>query len=88
MANRAHSVDRQNNDATDLATTQRIRRSVISDREISTYGHNVKIVSEAGVVTLNGVVRSETERRAIAAKAVAVVGTHNVVNHLTVAADN
>ena len=75
----------QRNDSNDLAITQKIRRSVIADKHLSTYAHNVKIVAVNGNVTLNGVVRNDHERSVIAAKAEAVVGEGKVVNSLSVA---
>lgn len=79
------SSDAQKNDALDLRLTQRIRKSVMADKRLSLYAHNVKIVSIHGTVTLNGVVRSDQERRTIEAKAVAVAGKHRVVDDLKVA---
>src|ERR1700761_9428161 len=54
----AESADSQKNDRTDLELTRQIRRSVMSDKSLSVYAHNVKIVSVNGTVTLNGVVHS------------------------------
>ena len=64
--------------------TRRIRSSVTADKNLSTYGHNVKIVTTNGTVTLNGVVRSNDEKSEIGAKAAAVVGKGNVINDLKV----
>jgi osmotically-inducible protein OsmY len=63
------NADNQKEDASDLQLTKRIRQSVMADKSLSTYGHNVKIVAVDGTVTLNGVVRSDEERAAIATKA-------------------
>ena len=52
---------------------------------LSTYAHNIKIVSVNGTVTLNGVVRSEKEKNSIAMKAAAVAGKDRVVNELKIA---
>jgi hyperosmotically inducible periplasmic protein len=79
------SADAQQNNATDLALTQQIRRSVMADKSLSTYAQNVKIVSMNGTVTLNGVVRSENEKSNVQMKAVAVAGSGHVVNDLTIA---
>ena len=43
---------------------------------LSIYGHNVKIVTVNGAVTLNGTVRSAAEQSNIVAKAKAVAGDH------------
>jgi hyperosmotically inducible periplasmic protein len=82
------SADRQANDAGDLNLTARIRKSVIADKSLSTYAHNVKIVAVNGNVTLNGVVRSDQEKNSIEMKAEAVAGKGNVVNDLKVAPAN
>ncbi len=77
-------ADGQSNQSSDLKITQRIRQSVMADKSLSTYAHNVKIVSVNGAVTLNGVVKSAHERSVIQAKARAVAGKSNVTNDLTV----
>jgi hyperosmotically inducible protein len=77
-------ADKQKNDATDLNLTRQIRRSLMADKTLSTYAHNVKIVAVNGTVTLNGPVRSADEKASVQAKAVAIAGNTNVVDQLTV----
>lgn len=77
----------QKNDKSDLNITRDIRRAIVADKGLSTYGHNVKVITENGHVTLKGPVRSEDERKAITAKAVEVAGKDRVANELTVTAD-
>jgi len=84
-SNRSSIADGQSNRREDLALTQKIRRSVIADQDLSVDAHNVKIVTVHGHVTLNGVVRSDAEKASLAAKAVKVVDIDNVVNDLKVA---
>ena len=84
-SNTAATADAQKDNAGDRTITQRIRKSLVTDKSLSTYAHNVKIVSVDGTVTLNGVVRSEDEKSAIEAKAVSVAGSGHVVNDLKVA---
>ena len=79
------TADAQKNNATDVALTQQIRKSVIQDKSLSTYAHNVKIVTVNGRVTLNGVVRDAGEKDAIERKAQAVAGRANVTDALTIA---
>jgi hyperosmotically inducible periplasmic protein len=79
------TADAQKDNAGDRTITQRIRKSLVTDKSLSTYAHNVKIVSVNGTVTLNGVVRSEDEKSAIEMKAVSVAGPGHVVNDLKVA---
>jgi hyperosmotically inducible protein len=83
-SNRAATADMQKNDASDLDLTKRIRSSVMADKDLSTYGHNVKIVAVNGTVTLNGVVRSAGEKSQLGAKAAAIAGKEHVVNELKV----
>ncbi len=64
--------------------TARIRRAIVSDHSISTYGHNVKVLVSGGAVTLKGPVHSEAEKQNIVAKAAAVVGQDKVTDQLTV----
>jgi hyperosmotically inducible protein len=84
----ATTADSQANNATDLDLTKRIRQSVMADKSLSTYAHNVKIVTVNGNVTLNGVVRSEDEKGVIGKKAVDVVGKDKVTNDLKIAPSN
>jgi hyperosmotically inducible periplasmic protein len=86
--NSTGTSDKQSNDATDLNLTKEIRKSVIADKALSTYAHNVKIVSVGGNVTLSGVVRSDDEKSAIEMKTDAVAGKDHVVNKLKVAPSN
>src|SRR5580693_3346466 len=41
-----------------------IRKSVVDDKALSTYAHNVKIIVADGTVTLRGPVRTEEEKEA------------------------
>lgn len=75
----AVTADQQKANATDRDLTKKIRQSVIADKSLSTYAHNVKIISQDGVVTLKGPVKTEDEKKAIVAKAVAVVGSADKV---------
>lgn len=82
------TADQQKNDRSDRDITQQIRRSVMKDKSLSTYAHNVKIISQNGMVTLKGPVRSDEEKRAIEAKAAEVVGQDKVTNELEVQPKN
>ena len=84
-ADNAVTADQQKENATDRNLAQKIRRSVMNDKALSTYAHNVKIVSQGGQVTLKGPVRSEEEKHTIEAKAVEVAGAGHVVNQMSVA---
>ena len=75
----------QKNGKQDLAISRDIRKAIVSDKSLSTYAHNVKVITSNGFVTLKGPVRSEDERKAIEAKALDVAGRDRVANELTVA---
>jgi osmotically-inducible protein OsmY len=79
------NADDQKENATDRDYAKRIRQSVMADKGLSTYAHNIKIVSVNGNVTLDGVVRSDEERNSIGSKAEAVAGHGHVVNELKIA---
>ena len=70
----AMTADQQKNNATDLDMTKKIRHSLIQDKSLSTYAHNVKIISEGGKVTLKGPVRTDDEKKALIAKATEIAG--------------
>jgi osmotically-inducible protein OsmY len=80
----AVTADQQKNNHTDRYLTQQIRKAVIGDKSLSTYAHNVKIVSQNGTVTLKGPVRSEDEKHAVVAKAEAIAGAGKVTDDLSV----
>ena len=75
------TADQQKSNVPDRDMTKRIRQSIMADKSLSTYGHNVKVISQNGVVTLKGPVRSEEEKKAIESKAMEVVGNGGKVNN-------
>jgi hyperosmotically inducible protein len=79
------TADDQKMNPADRAITQKIRKAIHDDNALSTYAHNIKIITQDGKVTLRGPVRSEDEKSSIEAKAVAVAGQGNVTNQLEVA---
>ena len=78
------TADQQKENSSDREIARKIRRSVVSDKSISTYGHNVKIIAMDGAVTLKGPVHSAEEKESIASKAAEVVGKDKVTDQLTV----
>ena len=80
----AVTADQQKMNPGDHETTKQIRQAIEKDKSISTYGHNVKIITQNGMVTLKGPVRSEEEKKAIEAKAVEIAGPDKVTNNLEV----
>lgn len=79
------TADQQKMNAADRAITAKIRKSITADKSLSTYAHNVKIISQNGTVTLKGPVRSEEEVKSLVAKATTVTGSGDkVINQLSV----
>jgi hyperosmotically inducible protein len=81
----APTADQQKENASDRDLTQKIRRSVVDDKTLSTYAHNVKIIAQDGRITLKGPVRTEQEKKMIEAKAVEVAGAGRVTNEISIA---
>lgn len=73
------TADQQKTNSTDQELTRKIRQSIMSDKSLSTYAHNIKIVSQNGTVTLKGPVKSEEEKKAVLAKAVSIAGSADKV---------
>jgi osmotically-inducible protein OsmY len=78
------TADQQKDNRSDRDITQQIRKSIVKDKSLSTYAHNVKIITQNGQVTLKGPVRSDDEKRALEAKATEVAGAGNVNDQLNV----
>ena len=79
------TADQQKMNAADRALTAKIRKAVIADKSLSTYAHNVKIISQNGTVTLKGPVHSDEEVKSIMAKATEGAGSSDkVVNQMSV----
>lgn len=79
------TAQQQKMNPADRDTTKQIRSAIIKDKSLSTYAHNIKVITRDGKVTLKGPVRSEDEKASIEAKAASVAGADNVTNELTVA---
>jgi len=75
----------QNENGSDLKVTQDIRRALTKDKALSTYAHNVKIITQNGNVTLRGPVRSAEEKTTVEAKATEVAGANHVKSELEIA---
>lgn len=74
----------QGNGSSDLDTTQKIRKALMQDDNLSFAAKNVKVVSDSGQVTLRGTVKSDAEKRAIEKYAREVAGAARVHNELDV----
>lgn len=82
------TADQGKNNTSDRNLEKHIRRDVVHDKSLSSYGHNVKIVADRGEVMLRGPVHSEDEKRAIEEHARKHAGSGNVTNELTVKEDH
>src|SRR5215472_9015145 len=80
-----NTADKQSNAASDRTLTQQVRKAIMQDKSMSTYAHNVKVVTQNGQVTLSGPVRTDEEKQAIAQKAAEVAGQDHVVDQISVA---
>jgi hyperosmotically inducible periplasmic protein len=78
------TADQQRDTRSDRDITQQIRRSIMNDKSLSAYAHNVKVITQQGQVTLKGPVQSEDEKKSIEAKAAEVVGGNKVSSELNV----
>jgi len=79
------TAGQQKENASDRTITQQIRKAVLADKSLSSYAHNVKIITQDGNVILKGPVRSIDEKKAIEAKAIAVAGEDRVSSQIQVA---
>jgi osmotically-inducible protein OsmY len=77
----------QGGNAADREITAEVRRAIVGDDSLSTNAHNVKIITNGGVVTLRGPVENEKERTAVVAKAQKVAGVRKVDNQLETTRD-
>lgn len=84
-ADGAPTADQQGQGKRDIEITQQIRRAVVKDESLSTYAHNIKIITENGAVTLKGPVRTETEKQVIEKMAVVAAGAGRVSNQIEIA---
>lgn len=67
--------------AADRDLALRVHQIIIADKSLSTYAHNLKVISRNGVVTLKGPVHSEDEKRAVMSKAIEAVGSKTRVSN-------
>ena len=75
----AVTADQQKMNASDTKLTKDIRKSIMADKSLSTYAHNIKVISQNGMVTLKGPVKSDAEKSSLVAKAAAVAGGRDKV---------
>ena len=68
----------------DRELTQKIRKAVVADKNLSVEAHNIHIGAQDGAVTLIGSVKSDDEKKAIEDKANEIAGAGKVTSQLTV----
>jgi hyperosmotically inducible protein len=81
----AATADRQKMSAEDRELTRKIRAAITGNRSLSTYAHNVKIITRDGKVMLKGPVRSDEEKAAVLTRATEIAGDGNVTDEMDVA---
>jgi len=84
-AKNSPTADQQKESRSDLDITRDIRRAITKDKALSTYAHNIKIITQNGNVTLKGPVRSEDEKAAVEAKANEIAGATHVKSEIEIA---
>ncbi len=78
------TADQQDNDKQDVETTRKIRSALTGNDALSTYAHNVKIITQKGQVLLKGPVRNAEEKRVVEAAATQIAGGDRVKSELEV----
>lgn len=81
----AATADRQKMSPEDRDLTRKIRAAITGDKSLSTYAHNIKVITRDGKVTLKGPVRSSEEKSAVLSKATQIAGEPNVTDEMDVA---
>jgi hyperosmotically inducible protein len=84
--NKGHveTADSQSNLKTDRETTAKIRKAIVGDKDLSSYAHNVKVITVNGQVTLKGPVQTDEEKQKVVALAANIVSPGKIINDLTV----
>lgn len=83
-ADHKKTADDQPNSSNDRLTTAKVRKAITADKELSSYAHNIKIITMNGKVTLKGPVKSEDEKQRIITDLANVIPAEDVTNQLTV----
>jgi len=79
------TAGQQSNAKSDRELTRKIRQALVKDKDLSTYAHNIKVITSGGAVTLKGPVRSEDEKKAVEAKASEAAGGASITSQIEVA---
>jgi osmotically-inducible protein OsmY len=68
------TAEQQKETKSDRELARQVRRSLVKDKSLSTYAHNIKVIARDGMVTLKGPVHSDQEKQAVEAKAAEAAG--------------
>jgi hyperosmotically inducible protein len=82
--NQPKSAEDQTNSKADRDITAKIRKSIVGDKDLSTYAHNVKIITQNGAVTLKGPVKSADEKQKVMSYASNVVSPDKITDEMTI----
>ncbi len=80
----ATTADQQKMNPNDREMSRKIRAEIMKDKSLSTYAHNVKIITQDGKVTLRGPVRTQDEKANVESKASAIAGDGNVTSEIEI----
>jgi hyperosmotically inducible protein len=78
------SADNQPNLKADREITAKIRKAIVGDKDLSTYAHNIKVITVNGQVTLKGPVQTDQEKQKVMGLAANIVPPGKITNDLTV----
>ncbi len=82
--NQDQTAQNQSSAASDRELTAKVRKAIIADKDLSTYAHNIKIITRNGTVTLKGPVKSDDEKQKIESDVAGVVSRDSIVDQLAV----
>lgn len=77
------AVDQIRGDQTDNEITRILREELMNDKTLSTYAHNITIVTLGNNVTLKGTVKNKAEKIRIEKMVKAHTPDKNVINKMT-----
>ncbi|OEZ97183.1 BON domain-containing protein [Duganella sp. HH101] len=80
----AQTPQAQSNAKSDRELLAAVRRTIVKDKSLSVYAHNIKILAQGGVVTLRGPVKSEDEKSKVETLAKSVAGVGSVDNKVDI----
>jgi hyperosmotically inducible protein len=78
------SAQDQGNSKQDIELTKTIRQAIMKQKNFSTDAKNVKIISVSGVVTLQGPVKTQAEKKEIEKLAIKAAGNSKVISEIDI----